>query len=232
MECNICGSAAFDDMHARKNVRCKDCGSLERTRLFWLYLESAGITSDSRILHLAPEAGVYKILNARLRDGNYITADIDPARYAFAAGCTKLDLCELEDQPAYEFDFIIHSHVLEHVPCNIAYTLFHLHRMMKKDGLHICIIPFMPGRYDESFQEIGSEERIRRFGQFDHVRRFGSDDKELHLGKLITLPKNFDARDRFSEEQLRAANIPESHWCGFHIGTVLTLKRSDMKFLA
>jgi hypothetical protein len=232
MQCNICGSTAFVDMHARSNVRCKECGSLERTRLLWLYLDNAGIDSTARVLHLAPEKGLYDILSARTGAGNYVTADIDPSRYAFARGCMRLDLCELETQPSRAYDFIIHSHVLEHVPCNIAYTLFHLHRMLKDDGMHICIIPFMQGSYDECFQDIGGEERTRRFGQFDHVRRFGRDDRDSHLGKLITLPAAFDARERFSEEELRAANIPESHWRGFHIGTVLMLKRNDMKLLS
>lgn len=232
MQCNICGSTAFIDMHARLNVRCKECGSLERTRLLWLYLNNAGIKPASRVLHLAPEKGLYDILSSRLDAGNYVTADIDPSRYAFAQGCMKLDLCDLESQSSRVYDFIIHSHVLEHVPCNIAYTLFHLHRMLKDDGMHICIIPFMQGGYDECFQDIGSEERTRRFGQFDHVRRFGRDDRDSHLGKLISLPAAFDARECFSEDALRAANIPENHWRGFHIGTVLMLKRDDMKLLA
>jgi phosphoglycolate phosphatase len=232
MECNLCGSATFVDMNTRKAVRCNECGSLERTRLLWLYLENGRIHENAKVLHLAPEKGLYDTLSKRLAPGNYVTADIDPSRYRFAKDCVKLDLCELDDQPSGEYDLIIHSHVLEHVPCNVAYTLFHLHRMLKDDGRHICVIPFMAGKYDECFQDIGNEERQRRFGQFDHVRRFGKEDMGSHLGKLLNLPEEFNALDTFSEETLRAANIPENHWRGFHIGTVLYLRKTDRTLLA
>ena len=182
-------------------------------------------------MHLAPERGLYNVLVNRVEKGNYIPADIDPSKYPFADNCVKIDLCDLDNEPSLQYDLIIHSHVLEHTPCNIAYTIFHLHRMLKKEGHHICIIPFMSGKYDECFQEISDEERVRRFGQFDHVRRFGREDICSHLGKLINIPKDFDATQHFSEEILREANIPENHWRGFHIGTVLLLKRYDMKFL-
>jgi hypothetical protein len=118
---------------------------------------------------------------------------------------------------------------MEHIPCNIAYTLFHLHRMMKAGGRHVCVIPFLPGKYDECFQDIPERERIRRFGQHDHVRRFGIDDVDRHLGAIVDLPSEFDALNRFGEERLRIANIPEGAWRGFSIHTVLELKKDDFK---
>ncbi len=45
--------------------------------------------------------------------------------------------------------------------------------------------------------------------------------------KVVRLPKQFDATTTFSAEELRAANIPESQWRGFHISTVLQLKKHD-----
>lgn len=231
MTCNICGCDEFLDMNSRKSVRCKKCGSLERTRLLWLYLQRLEISKNTRILHLAPERGLYDRIKTLTDKSNYVVADINPKAYSFAPECKKIDLCDLEDWPSFEFDLIIHSHVLEHVPCNIAYTLFHLHRMLSNNGTHLCIIPFMPGKYDECFQDIGDHERIRRFGQNDHVRRFGSDDIHAHLGKLLKLPSKFDATEDFSPKTLIEANIPENHWRGFHIGTVLSLKRQDMVLL-
>ena len=232
MKCNICENDIFIDMNSRKKVQCQKCGSLERTRLLWMYLQSIKMNKESKILHLAPEKGIYKALANKVKKGNYIAADINPKSYSFADKCIKIDLCDLDDQPSFEYDLIIHSHVLEHTPCNIAYTLFHLHRMLKEDGHHLCVIPFMSGKYDECFQDIGNEERKRRFGQFDHVRRFGNRDIHAHLGKPINIPREFDATKSFSEETLRHANIPENHWKGFHISTVLSLKRYDMKFLS
>jgi len=198
----------------------------------WMYIKRLNITKKSKILHIAPEKGIYDALYKVAGKKNYITADLKPDLYKFTKNCIRMDLCDLDNQDSYHYDLIIHSHVLEHTPCNIAYTLYHLHRILKKDGVHVCIIPFMPGRYDECFQNITGEERRQRFGQHDHVRKFGNEDIDSHLGKLLHLPDHFDATDSFSEDELREANIPEHFWKGFNASTVLILKRDDMKFLS
>ena len=233
--CNLCGGAQFSDLKSRRNAKCAECGSLERTRLLWMYLERLNLTGETRVLHMAPERGLYRALKRRLQPtepSRYVCADIDPERFKFVKNMTRLDLCDLDDQPSNQYDVIIHSHVMEHVTCNIAYTLFHLHRMLKPEGHHVCVIPFRPGRYDECFQQIGNRERTRRFGQHDHVRRFGVEDMDRHLGALLNVPSSFDAREQFGEESLRRANIPEAAWRGFTINTVLTLKKYDMKLLS
>jgi hypothetical protein len=229
MKCNLCGNEKFADVNSRKNVKCTKCGSLERTRLLWLYIQVLRLDKNSKVLHLAPEKGLYNELSKSLDSENYIVADFYPKNYSFADRCIRLDLCNLDDQPSCEYDLILHSHVLEHTLCNIAYTLYHLHRMLKGNGRHVCIIPFMGGKYDECFQDLTSEDRQRRFGQHDHVRRFGREDVSSHLGKIINLPSNFDATRDFDIQQLREANIPENHWKGFHIGTVLNLEKNDFR---
>ena len=228
MQCNICGGDRWEDFNRRIGIHCQDCGSLERTRLFWLYLDALNLGPDTKILHLAPEKGLYHHLKARFGD-NYVVADINPSLYGFAPDCRYIDLTTLDDWPAESFDLIMHLHVLEHVPCNLAYPLFHLHRMLKPDGKHLCIIPFFSGSYDECFAEIGDDERNRRFGQKDHVRRIGREDIEKHLGSLLNFPADFDARRDFSEARLTACNIPKSFWQGFHGATVLNLKKSDYR---
>jgi len=231
MICNICGNDNFIDMKNRKNVKCSECKSLERTRLLYMYLQKLTIKKNHKILHISPEKGIYNKLIKQVDQGNYTVADIDPERYKYAHNCIKIDLCDLDNLPSNYYDLIIHSHVLEHTTCNIAYTLFHLHRMMTLSGLHVCIIPFSPGKYDECFQDISDEERERRFGQHDHVRRFGREDIDLHLGKIMSIPNIFDSTEHFSPDQLRKNNIPEKEWKGFHISTILLLKKYDMKFL-
>lgn len=227
--CNLCGGEEFLEVKNRPvPTKCAQCGSLERTRLLWMYLQLLNLGKETRILHLAPERGLYRALSKIVSEENYHTADINPERYRRHAPRTRrLDLTDLEAQPSNAYDIIIHSHVLEHVPCNIAYVLFHLHRMLAEDGTHMFIIPFMPGSWDESFQELPADVQTRRFGQHDHVRRFGRDDRQSHLGKIIRLPEVFDATKDFTEEELRAANIPENKWHRFSGGTVLRLKKSD-----
>ena len=232
--CNLCGGTEFSDVKLRKNAKCRSCGAAERTRLLWMYLQRLDLTSESRVLHMAPEKGLYMAIKNRLQSAeprNYVCADFNPGRYKHLDNVEKLNLCDLDDQNSEQYDLIIHSHVMEHVPCNIAYSLFHLHRMLKPKGRHVCVIPFLPGWYDECFKQIGREERTRRFGQHDHVRRFGTEDIDRHLGALLRLPPKFDAREDFGEERLRQANIPESAWYGFTIHTVLVLGKYDKKLL-
>lgn len=228
MQCNICGGDRWGDFNRRVGIRCENCGSLERTRLFWLFFEAQAFGPDARVLHIAPEKGLYAHFKARFGD-SYVVADINPPLHGFAPDCRYIDLTDLDDWPSESFDLIMHLHVLEHVPCNMAYTLFHLHRMLTPEGRHLCIIPFFSGSYDECFADIGREERTRRFGQHDHVRRIGREDIDRHLGKLLNLPGTFDARETFSEEQLAACNIPRVSWQGFHDATVLNLKKHDYR---
>lgn len=84
MKCNLCGSTEFGTMGTRSNVRCLRCGSLERTRLLWLYLESMEIGRETKILHLAPEAGIYQRIKSIVPLEHYIVADFNPSGFEFA----------------------------------------------------------------------------------------------------------------------------------------------------
>lgn len=227
MKCNICNNKTFKKVKNRGNVKCTNCGSLERTRLIWLYLQKLNITKNSKILHIAPEKGLYEKLS-KLSD-NYTVADIKPGKYKWT-NCMKINLCELESFPSNYYDLIIHSHVLEHCFCSYAYSLFHLHRMLNENGLHFFVVPFMKGEYDECYQNIGKKEKKRRFGQGDHIKRFGVNDIQNHLGKIIKLPKYFNALDDFEKELLLNCNIPENQWNGFTISTVIQIKKQDIIF--
>ena len=157
MKCNICGCEKFDDWWGpgrtrgsdpptRINICCTQCASVERTRLIWLYLtEKVKVHKDMKVLHVAPERGIYAALSTFLPQENYVTADLDPARWPHIPNVRRMDLTKLDQEASCQYDLILHSHVLEHIPCNIAYTLFHLHRMLTPNGRHVCVIPFTPG---------------------------------------------------------------------------------------
>jgi len=231
--CNLCGSTTFTAMNNRPRAKCESCGSLERTRLLHLYLEKLELPQPGmKVLHFAPEKGLYDVISKVVNIADYMTADIDPGRFKFAKNIVKFDICtDVETLPENCFDLIIHSHVLEHVKCNFAYVLFHLHRALKEDGRHICVIPFLGGSYDECFGNIGREEATRRFGQFDHVRRFGRDDIDMSLGKILDFDRDFDATRDFPPESLLKCNIPETSWHGLNPDTVLCLRKYDMRLL-
>jgi len=228
MRCNLCENTTFTNMGPRLNVRCVKCGSLERTRLLWLYLQRLNLTRDTRVLHIAPERGLYDALRGVVAAENYVCADFNPSLFRFAPGCRQIDLRQLSHWPSEEFDLILHSHVLEHIPCNIASPLFHLHRMLKPSGKHVFVIPFMGGNYEESFEAMPEAERVQRFGQNDHVRRFGRNDVPMHIGSILQLPRDWDAQADFTAQQLEDVNIPREQWNGFNGSTVFVLDRSDM----
>jgi phosphoglycolate phosphatase len=219
-------------MGQRPLARCIKCQSVERTRLLWKYLEKeAALAPGVRVLHLAPEPGLYAAIGKRVATDDYHVADIDPDRFTFASNMRRIDLCDLDALPDNHYDLILHSHVLEHVPCTLAYPLFHLHRSLKETGRHVFVVPFMRGGYDECFAEIGDAERIRRFGQNDHVRKFGLDDVDRHLGALLEIDKDYDATRDFTEEELLEANIPREAWKGLSAHTVIMVRKYDMTLL-
>lgn len=146
------------------------------------------------------------------------------------AGVEKIDLCDLDDEASDEYDFIIHSHVLEHTPCNIAYTLFHLHRMLRKTGRHIFVIPFVDGNWDEKISGLEREERVARFGQWDHVRSFGRDDLDTHIGTLIDTSKIKPLREMFSKGTLDEHAIPTRSWYKLCPESVIDLGKTDILF--
>ena len=220
-------------MNARPNAKCASCGSLERTRLLYLYLEKLGLPKPgSRVLHFAAEKGLYDSISKIVDVKDYTVADIAPEKFPFAKNVVRFDLCrDVETLPDDYFDLIINSHVLEHVKCDISYVLFHLHRALRTDGWHMCMIPFFSGSYDECFGKIGTDEAARRFGQSDHVRRFGRDDIDNTLGRILRFDRDFDATRDFPPEILQKYNIPETSWRGLTSDTVLRLRKYDMRLI-
>jgi len=227
IRCNLCGGGRFEDFNGRKRARCAGCGSLERTRLLALYLEKKPLGPESRVLHIAPELGLYRYLRTRVAPSNYLAADFTPSRYSYVSDCRRINLCQLDNWASEQFDLIVHSHVLEHVRCTLAYCLYHLHRMLAVNGRHVFVVPFMSGLYEECFDMSDREKNIRRFGQYDHVRRISVEDRSSHLGQLVRLPERFDAEADLGHGILDECNIPARYRSGFHGATVLDLAKND-----
>ena len=214
-------------MGSRRDVRCGYCGSLERTRALKLILDYYEFPpSDARVLHFAPEAGLTRWLGTRGMM-QYDAFDLEPQRYRHTA-VKKFDLTkDASSLPSDYYHLIIHSHVMEHVPCNLAYVFYFLHRALRSGGLHVFCIPFSSGYYDECFGPLSKDEAVRRFGQDDHVRKFGRNDIERHVGSFLRLPAGYSLYDYCSAEKLDACNIPESERKGWNASTILVLRRND-----
>jgi SAM-dependent methyltransferase len=165
-ECPLCAFIGhFKPFGTRWNALCPNCGSLERHRLLALVLKDMPLSGS--LLHFAPEECVATLLKTQRIQ--YISADLNASNVDLNLDIEKINL------PDEQYDTIICSHVLEHVNDRVA--LLELHRVLKRDGILIVMVPIVDGcptTYED--ETITSpEEREIHFGQYDHVRRYGAD---------------------------------------------------------
>ncbi|UBZ15400.1 methyltransferase domain-containing protein [Flagellimonas marinaquae] len=183
VQCSICNSeyrefAPFGNTK-RKNSKCHNCGSLERHRLIWKYIQDKKlITKPVRLLHFAPEKVFYDIFSES-HDIAYFPCDLHPKVYDYK-GKTIINKVYIAQIP-YEtdsFDFILCNHVLEHIP-NDALAMSELYRVMKPNGLGIFQVPidYNLEKTYEDFSITSPKARLKAFGRRDHVRWYGKDYK-------------------------------------------------------
>ena len=169
--CNLCGfhgKFVAYGLPPRFDAYCPSCGSLERHRLFGLWLnENTEKVAGKDLLHFAPESIVTAIAKPLAR--TYRTADLD-SRYAdLALNIEDIDL------PERSVDLIICSHVLEHV--NPDRSLSQLLRILRQDGFLLLMFPIIEG-WDQTYRNpmvSAPEDRELYFGQHDHLQFYGRD---------------------------------------------------------
>jgi len=155
----------------RDNVLSPSTLSLERHRLFWLYLknETDFFSGKKKVLHFAPEQAFYKRFK-KMPNLDYVTTDLNSPLAE-----VKADICNLpfEDN---SFDVIFCNHVLEHIPDDTK-AMQELYRVLKVGGIGIFQIPQDLSR-EKTFEDnsiTDKKERAKIFGQYDHVRIYGRD---------------------------------------------------------
>lgn len=188
----------------RENVLAPGTLSLERHRLFWLYLknETDFFTKKLRVLHFAPEQAFYKRFR-NLKNLSYLTTDLNSP-----LADVKADICNL---PFAEnsFDFIICNHVLEHIPDDTK-AMEELYRVLAPGGTAILQVPYNSERA-ETFEDASitdPKERAKIFGQYDHVRIYGMD----YFEKLATIGFKVEAVDftkQLSAEEIEKYRLPK-----------------------
>lgn len=137
-----------------------------------------------RVLHVAPERGLGRRIR-RLSNIEYLAVDLDGRQ-----GAMRLDVTDLPFRS--EFDLVLCSHVLEHIPDDRR-ALAEIWRVLDVGGVAILQHPIDRNRAEtfEDFAITSPEERERVFFQFDHVRIYGR-----------------DIEDRFSEAGFRFERVP------------------------
>jgi SAM-dependent methyltransferase len=156
---------------------CPRCMSNARERLVYLYLKTRNslFTEPLRILHVAPEPNIARVLSAQA-NLKYVTADLfepdvmtrfDVMNFPFA-DCT--------------FDVVICNHVLEHVSNDRA-AMAEILRVLKPEGWALLQVPIALA-LKKTIEDPAAKteaDRIRVFGQSDHVRLYSADDYVARL---------------------------------------------------
>lgn len=154
---------------------CPSCEASDRDRLYALYLRdyltSLRAEDPIKILDFAPSPPLSRFILKLRQDSLYRTADL------FVEGVDdRVDIMELHPYADNQFDFLICSHVLEHVSDDRK-ALRELYRILKPGGRGILMVPILLSlaAIDEDPTVLDEGERWRRFGQHDHVRLYSKD---------------------------------------------------------
>jgi len=208
--CPICNSSfnnfAPYGFPTRKNAKCRNCGSLERHRLLYIYFnDKTNLFADASkisLLHFAPEKEFYDIFSQE-KYKQYIPGDLSPEKYNYN-GKVKLRKVDITKIPFEDnsFDVVLCNHVLEHVPNDIQ-AMAEMYRVMKKGGWGIISVPIDYRREEtyEDFTITTAQEREKAFGQHDHVRWYGRDYKDRLKNSGFKVTED-DYVKKFSSDEL------------------------------
>jgi SAM-dependent methyltransferase len=188
----------------RPNVLSPSTLSLERHRLFWLYLtnETDFFSAKLKVLHFAPEQAFLKRFK-RLSNLEYTTTDLNSP-----IADVKADICNLPFTNN-SFDFIICNHVLEHIPNHIQ-AMREIYRVLAPNGTAILQVPYDRNR-TTTFEDntiTDPKERARVFGQYDHVRVYGMDFFET-LKSVGFKVEAVDYTSTLTEEEIDRYRLPK-----------------------
>jgi len=180
----------------RKNALCPKCGSLERHRLFYLFLErSLSNNKKISILHFSPEACLSKLFKS-YKSAKYTSADLRKTRAEQCEDITQLSF------KARSFDLIFCSHVLEHVKNDIK-AMKEMSRVLKPNSLAIILVPVShKAKTEENTMKV-SQKMQRNMVLHDHVRNYGADFKKriFQSGLKVKVLDYYNTLDRKTREE-------------------------------
>ncbi|MCK5345134.1 MAG: methyltransferase domain-containing protein [Candidatus Heimdallarchaeota archaeon] len=190
---------------------CPVCGSGKRHRLQWLVLDRKFTFFDSNadVLDIAPMQYFqnYCLQRSSLK---YLSADLSSE-----LAMDKIDLTATP-YPDSSFDFILCSHVLEHIPDDRA-AMKEMYRLLRPTGIALIQVPLHDQPTYEDASITDPLQRTIHFGQADHVRIYGSDiTQRLRNVGFSVISKSCD--DLFPRSELKYFGLDETE-------TIFTAKK-------
>ena len=189
----------------RPNATCPHCGSFERHRYLWLYIEKFCLlgAKEIKLLHFAPERCYFEAINAN-SSIDYYPVDINPN---FANIRDVVDITNIPYNDG-KFDIIICNHVIEHIP-DEKKALAELKRVLSSNGTAFISAP-VAWHMDVTSENLDftPEERLKHYGMAEHVRLYGKD----YLDRLRAGGFNVEmtlCTELFTLEELFCYGIPE-----------------------
>ena len=148
---------------------CRRCGASDRERLYALYFKNSWINNELvSLLDIAPANPLARLLLKRQRNIRYRSMDLSREDVD-----DRLDITDMNLYKDGQFDFVICSHVLEHVPDDLQ-AMKELFRILKRGGKGIIMAPInlqlKSILEDPACSDIPT--RWRLFGQDDHLRLY------------------------------------------------------------
>lgn len=183
------------------NDICPVCYGASRSRLIGLFLDHAAENASSplRVLHMAPDIGVYYWIRNR-PEFDYVACDLEPERYTIVPQVEKADINCLpyEDR---SFDLVICSHVLEHIPDDRK-AMGEIKRVLKPGAAALLMVPeaLVGDETEEDITLSDPRQREERFGQDDHVRLYSRKDFVVRLEASGFDVTGFDGFSDYPEE--------------------------------
>lgn len=137
--CPICEyTGPFRSKANRQDAKCPRCGALERARFQYAVLQvEIPARQTRRVLHIAPEPGVARLLRAKFDD--YVSADLERSDVDIGLDVQAMPF------PTAVFDLVFASHVLEY-PERDDVALTEIRRVLAPGGAAVLPVPLMHQR--------------------------------------------------------------------------------------
>ncbi|MEK6246567.1 MAG: methyltransferase domain-containing protein [Planctomycetales bacterium] len=204
VHCPCCDRTFRKFARFEQSMQCPRCGSLERQRLLWIYLNSETdlFQRPLKLLHFAPEAEL-KPRFIRCENIQYTTADL----YSPLVD-VRTDIMDLVFEDC-SFDVALCSHVLDHVDDDRK-AMQEIARVLKPTGWLILQSSVDTSRNEtkEDPQAITPQQRERAYGRSDLARLYGLDIVQ-RLTEAGFEVRSVDYASQLSAEVVRRSGLED-----------------------